>query len=347
MFCPKCGKKIKDDDIFCAYCGETMTPVKPSAQAAANTVSVQQAPSASSNQSAPNPFYQQPVNTPSDPSSNVFTQNGGGKKNGGMIAIIIILSFLLAAAVGGLIFLLVKNNEDDSSSDKSSRSQKAAVTSDTIEAENTTVKEETEEVTTSTVTTEAATTTEVTTTEAETTTTIAATEQIENISDDSAAKGEASAYSTHDRPNFDEFDWCAGQYGLVSAPPPNADLIDNYYAIGGGWKSMIIYEDTTGDGTTREIDNIDIFFDGNRVTLSVDWYYVEPPYSEAYYMDEGSVTQFSGAVNGDVIHAAADVNGSTVTIDLYSFWRADGKQYGLGTLYLPDGTANYLALIRK
>ena len=234
---------------------------------------------------------------------------------------------------------------------KSGGSKNAVVTSDTTESEATTVTEETtsgtEPTTESTTVTAATTTTTETTTEPETTATETATEPTTAISADSAAKAEAAAYSTNDRPTFAEFDWCAGQFGLVSTPPPNAEVIENYYATGGGWKSMIVYEDTTGVGITREIDNIEIFFDGNRVTLTVDWYYVEPPYSEAYYMDEGTVTQFSGAVNGSVIHTAADVNGETVTIDLHSFWKTDGKQYAIGALYLPDGTSNYLALVRK
>ena len=342
MFCPKCGKQIKDDDIFCAYCGESITPVAP---APANPEPAQQTQFTPQNQAAPPPnnyaYPQQP---------NVFTKSGG-KKNGGMIAIIVTLSVLLAAAVGGVIFLLAKDSGDDSSSDKSSGSENAVVTSDTTEVETTAVTEETtsetEPTTESTVTTERTTTTTETTTVTETTTTETATEPETAISADSAAKAEAAAYSTNDRPTFAEFDWCAGQFGLVTDPPPNAEVIDNYYAAGGGWKSMIVYEDTTGAGPTREIDNIEIFFDGNRVTLTVDWYYVEPPYSEAYYMDEGTVTQFTGAVNGNVIHTAADVNGSTVTIDLHSFWRADGKQYALGTLYLSDGSTNYLALVRK
>ena len=340
MFCPKCGKQIKDDDIFCAYCGESINPGAP---VPPNPGPVQQTPFTPPNQAAPTPD-----NYPQQP--NVFAKSGG-KKNGGMIAIIVTLSVLLAAAVGGVIFLLAKDSGDDSSSDKSGRSENAVVSSDATEAETTIVTEETtsetEPTTESTATTERTTTTTETTTVTETTTTERATEPETAISADSAAKAEAASYSTNDRPTFSEFDWCAGQFGLVTAPPPNAEVIDNYYATGGGWKSMTVYEDTTGVGTTREIDNIDIFFDGNRVTMTVDWYYVEPPYSEAYYMDEGSVTQFTGAVNGSVIHTAADVNGSTVTIDLYSFWRADGKQYALGTLYLPDGSSNYLALVRK
>jgi len=342
MFCPKCGKQIKDDDIFCAYCGESITH---GAQAPANPGPAQQTPYTLPNQAAPTPnnysYPQQP---------NVFPKSGG-KKNGGMIAIIVTLSVLLAASVGIVIFLLVKNSEDDSSGGKSGGSKNAVVTSDTTESEVTTVTEETtsgtEPTTESTTVTAATTTTTETTTEPETTATETATEPTTAISADSAAKAEAAAYSTNDRPTFAEFDWCAGQFGLVSTPPPNAEVIENYYATGGGWKSMIVYEDTTGVGITREIDNIEIFFDGNRVTLTVDWYYVEPPYSEAYYMDEGTVTQFSGAVNGSVIHTAADVNGETVTIDLHSFWKTDGKQYAIGALYLPDGTSNYLALVRK
>lgn len=349
MFCPNCGKQINDDDVFCAYCGETIGAGSPDPMAGSAPVPVQQLQYTGTDQPA---SPQADLSAPQQPYA--FTQpQTVKKKNGGMIAVIIALSVLLAAAVGGIIFLILRDDSDDSSGDRSSRSDNAFVTSDSTEPETTTVTEEvtteteTTVLTTSTTEETTSSTTETTTTTAETTTIPVTTEQPSPISDDAAAKSEASAYSTRNRPTFDEFDWCYGQNGLVNAPPPDSQPIDNYYATGGGWKSMLIYEDTEGTGSTREIDNIEIFFDGNRVTLAVDWYYVEPAYSEAYYMDDGTITQFSGSVNGNTIHTAADINGEKVTIDLYYFWRSNGKQYALGTLYLPDGSANYLALVRK
>ena len=340
MFCPKCGKQINDDDIFCGYCGETIVPDDPGTMLASDPAA-DKIYSPQAKQSQPAPSYAQHP----QPFSQPYPVK---KKKGGAAAIIITLSVLLAAAIGGIIFLIVSNSDDDDPDRASRKSSSIAETTDAEEEDTSFAAEATTtETGTSTQTTTEETTSTTTETTAVTTTEMTTTEPPASISDDSAAKAEAAAYSTQDRPIFAEFDWCYGQNGLIMSPPQGADLIDNYFAAGGGWKSMLIYEDTEGIGATREIDNIELFFDGNRVTLSVDWYYVEPPYSEAYYMDEGTVTQFSGAVNGSVIHTAADVNGSTVTIDLYSFWRFDGKQYALGTLYLPDGTSNYLALVRK
>ena len=342
MFCPKCGKQINDDDIFCAYCGETIVPDDPGTMLASDPAA-DKIYSPQANQSQPAPSYAQHP----QPFSQPYPVK---KKKGGAAAIIITLSVLLAAAIGGIIFLIVSNSDGDDPDRASRKNSSIAETTDAEEEDSSFATEATTTETgtsTQTTTTTEETTSVTTETTAVTTTEITTTEPPAPISDDSAAKAEAAAYSTQDRPTFAEFDWCYGQNGLIMSPPQGADLIDNYFATGGGWKSMLIYEDTEGIGATREIDNIELFFDGNRVTLSVDWYYVEPPYSEAYYMDEGTVTQFSGAVNGSVIHTAADVNGSTVTIDLYSFWRVDGKQYALGTLYLPDGTSNYLALVRK
>ncbi len=342
MFCPKCGKQINDDDIFCTYCGETIVPDDPGTMLASDPAA-DKIYSPQANQSQPAPSYAQHP----QPFPQPYPVK---KKKGGAAAIIITLSVLLAAAIGGIIFLIVSNSYDDETDRASRKNSSIAETTDAEEEDSSFATEATTTETgtsTQTTTTTEETTSVTTETTAVTTTEITTTEPPAPISDDSAAKAEAAAYSTQDRPTFAEFDWCYGQNGLIMSPPQGADLIDNYFATGGGWKSMLIYEDTEGIGATREIDNIELFFNGNRVTLSVDWYYVEPPYSEAYYMDEGTVTQFSGAVNGSVIHTAADVNGSTVTIDLYSFWRVDGKQYALGTLYLPDGTSNYLALVRK
>lgn len=349
MFCPKCGKQINDNDIFCAYCGETMIPGDPGTMPAADQIS-----SPPANQPQPAPSYAQHP----QPFSQPYPVK---KKKGGAAAIIIALSVLLAAAVGGIIFLIVSNSDDDDADSTSRKSSSTAETTDTEEEDTTFTTEETatetettaqtttttEETTATTTETTSVTTTETTAAATSETTTTVTTEPPAPISDDSAAKSEASAYSTRNRPTFDEFDWCYGQNGLIMSPPQGADMIDNYFATGGGWKSMLIYEDNEGIGATREIDNIELFFDGNRVTLSVDWYYVEPPYSEPYYLDDGTITQFTGSVNGTVIHTAADLNGETVTIDLYYFWRDNGKQYAIGALYLPDGSSNYLALVRK
>lgn len=267
-----------------------------------------------------------------------------------MAAIIAVLCVLLAAAIGLLIFLLVKKNGSGSSSDSTDTTATAAAS--TTETLVTTTAAPTEATETEQVTTEetTATTTVTTATTAETTTQPVTTTQ-SGLSDDSAAKSEAAFYSTRNRPTFDEFEWCYGQNGLIMTPPEGAELIDNYYALGGGWKDMIIFEDTKDIGSTREIDNIELFFDGDRVTLTVDWYYAEPPYSEPYYYDDSDITQFTGSVNKNLgnteMHTTANISGDVVTIDLHTFWRADGKQYGFGTLYLPDGTSNYIALVRK
>ncbi len=346
MLCPKCGKTINDDDVFCAYCGETISQTQP-AQAPVPVP----------------PYVQTPVPPPVQPPvppvnyGQHYPQpapSGRPPKNGGKgpLIAVSVLAALLAAALIALIIILVRKSDknDDSSSAgtamtvnteaETSTEPEATANSSTTAAETET---EPDVTTASEITTAPETTAEPTKPETEPVTT----EPQGGLSDDTAAQNEALFYSTRNRPTFAEFEWCAGQYGLVTEPSPNAETINNYLATGGGWKAMIIYEDTTGIGPTRELDNFEIFFDGNRVTLAIDWYYAEPPYSEAYYYEDADITQFTGSVNGSTIHTSVEISGDIVTIDLYSFWREDGRQYGLGTLYLPDGSINYIALVRK
>jgi len=354
MLCPKCGMQIKDDDIFCAYCGETITPGAPVQPAVPNNNAVQPPYTAANapvppQYNAPPPYpQQQPYTTPQPPP-------GGGKK-GGLIAVIVALSVLLAAALVVVIILLAKKDGGDDSS----------TTSDSTNAVVTTEEDETEPVTTSRRTTSATepetepdteeeTTTTTAVTEPETTTTVTTTKQ-GSISDDAAAQAEASFYSTRDLPTVDEFNWCAGQFGLIKEAPGYAEPITNPLALTGGWKAMLVYEENPQTGyIDREIDNFEIFFEGNRVTVSIDWYLYLPAYSEITPIDPSDtlITQLRGAVNGTTIDATGTVNSTdgvetgTLTLHLDSFWRSDGKQYGVGTLYLPNGSPTYVALVRK
>lgn len=156
------------------------------------------------------------------------------------------------------------------------------------------------------------------------------------------ALDEAWAASTGERPDFSEFEWCFGQFGLVYQPPENADMITDPDGTNGGWKAMIIYNPTNSANTfTRELDNIYISVDGGAVQLTIDWYLMAPDYSEAFNEEDMPDTVFNGTVTSSGIHVtgAADI-----AID--TFWNSNGKQYAIGILTTQDGIPAYLAMVR-
>lgn len=342
MLCPKCGMQIKDDDVFCAYCGETISTSAPGnapVQPPQYTAPAEPVPPY-----VPPPVYQPP---PEGPYSRQPAPGGG--KNGGLIAAVIALSVLLAAAIGVTIFLIAKKDSSGDSSTSSGSS--AAVTTDDEPASTTAEISITAATETETETeTEKETITAVTTSETETTASKVTTTKQAVLSDDAAAQAEALFYSTRDLPTADEFDWCAGQFGLIRERPENAEAITNPLAITGGWKAMLIYEENPDTGyIDREIDNFEIFLEGNRATVSIDWYLYLPAYSESFLIDETDtiITQLHGAVTGMSIDAAGSIENGTITLRIDDFWRSNGKQYAVGTLYIPNGQTAYVALVRK
>jgi preprotein translocase subunit SecG len=351
MFCNNCGKQIKDGDTFCAYCGAVTGADQSGGSNGAPPQNVQQ--NGGINVPPPAVFPQQGMPYQEVPAMN--PQQGGFQgqsvgKNKGLMAAVIALSVLLLAAVGVVILLLVKNGGKDSSSGSGSGADNAIVS----EAVETTAKTKTTTArtsrTTATTVTTVTTTTTLTTTETSTTTTATTTAVVtgSDISDDTAASSEAMHYSTDERPTFNDFDWCYGQNGLVSTPPEGASLITNPYGFSGGWKSFMVYElDGVEGSNVREINNVNILINGDKADVTVSWYYGEVPYSEPFYHEVNETSHFSGNVTGGVIEAygGAELNNSYVVFD--RFWRADGKEYALGSMIIPSGKTIYIALVRK
>ncbi|MBQ9808621.1 MAG: zinc ribbon domain-containing protein [Ruminococcus sp.] len=320
MFCQKCGKKINDDDIFCAYCGEsTSEETMPSGQQPTPVMQPYQA----------NPFI------------------GGGqpevpsKKGKGLIITVTVLAVLLAAAVGTVLFLLLKDDDSGSSRKKSSSSSSENVSEEAVTDLPETVTYTSTETTTtetSTATTTSTTMTAATETETTTVTTEPQTEP-PSLSDDTEAMNEAMFYSTDERPVFEEFDWCYGQSGMITSHPQDAEPITDPLGFNGGWKAMMIYNDGS---FLREINNFNIITDGTSASLSIDWYYGEMPNTEPFFMEDSDDTLFTG----EVIENGISVDGPAQLI-LNDFWKADGKEYALGTMNLMYGYTAYVAMVRK
>ena len=163
------------------------------------------------------------------------------------------------------------------------------------------------------------------------------------------AYNEALSYSTYQRPDFSEFEWCFGQNGLIYIPTDYDEMITEPLGYSGGWKAMIIYNPTNSAGTfIRELDNFDIIISDKSAYVTIDWYLMETDGSELSYEEDMSDTVFSGYIYSDGISAVYAPNGSEQSsMILSSFWKKDGKEYALGEIATSDGLWAYVALVRK
>ncbi len=163
---------------------------------------------------------------------------------------------------------------------------------------------------------------------------------------DDAAYAEAMAYSTYQRPTFDEFEWCYGQNGFIYEPPASGSVITNDLGFSGGWKCMIIYNPTNIEGTyIRELDNVDIVVENGLVDLTIDWYLMTND-TQAGIDNEESMPDLKltgSSLGGGISVSNDDVNTSMI---ISSFWKENGYEYALGTMQLSDGMLAYVALTR-
>ena len=348
MFCPKCGRQLNDNDVFCAFCGETLNKNTSPAQAPQPAPVVQQ--------------YQAPPPAPQPggyaPQYNTAPLAQSEKKSQNPVLIILIALIVVLALVAGFVLFITPGylmNRDDDDDDSRRRSKKDKESSSVVVESNSDDSEpeaETETTVTTTVsndtTTETTvppetTTTEPETTTAETTTTAPKTTNNPATEPHSDITDEAWSFSTYERPKFDEFEWCFGQGGLVYEMPANADAITDPLGYTGGWKAMVIYNPTNSAGTfIRELDNIDInVHDDGTVFLSIDWYLMDIDSAESYSEEDMPDTSFEGYTTPDGIYLSGDAD-----ISINSLWKADGKEYALGTLVTSDGLPAYLAMVR-
>lgn len=164
--------------------------------------------------------------------------------------------------------------------------------------------------------------------------------------EDEQAYNESLVYSTEQRPKFEEFEWCYGQYGLVYDMPPTAYKLTNDLGFNGGWKCMIIYNPTNSSGTyIRELNNVHMYVQNGLVDLVIDWYmisndvYAEPENEE----DMKDIVYNGSSLNGGVSVSNTETNTSLI---LSSFWKEGGYEYAVGSMLLGDGTVAYVALYR-
>ena len=343
MFCPKCGKQILDDSVFCAFCGHRFGDGV-TAQAAPN---VQIQPRQSFQQ--PYQQYQQPFPQVPAQAQPAFGQTTPAEKK----SVNPVVIFLVTLLIGGLVIAAVAlfynpgylvNRDDDDGGKKKKKSDSSvsmvddSSVKDTTSTETETAPPETTvEETTPAETTTAETTTPETTAPPETTKSEAELKAEEN----GIAKEEAEKYSTRERPDYDEFEWCYGQFGLIRDMPEGAEPLTNPYSWAGGWKCLMVYDSESSE-FSRELSNVDIGIYGeDSAALIVDWYYME-------FNGDGvnEETMEDTSFYGSIVDGQLQVIGSG-RITMEHFWKENNAEYAVGDFMLPDGTSVYIAMTRR
>ena len=339
MFCRNCGQPVNEGASFCGSCGEPIVrkPEAHAGQAKAPAAPVSQSAAAPQQQTpqitpqqnrqpypvppSPQPGYPQQYPNPqfrqgAAPVYAAPPQPPGSQSNSGLLIGVIVFLLILVAVAGFLLFikpgyLLHRENGN---------SGIAAMSGTVIPAQS-------ESIGTQTVTV----------------TTVQIPQDEAAVLTDRPQEDAAQLYSTSERPSFEEFEWCIGQFGFIREAPEGAEYPSSVKDYNGGWKAMIIYNPDDPDGIfTRELDNISITVDDNHlVQVVIDWYLLAPDYSEISYLDDMEDSVF----NGSVTNTGLSANGPAL-INIDNFWTQDGKQYATGFLSGQDGNAAYLAMVR-
>ncbi|MBR6872091.1 MAG: zinc ribbon domain-containing protein [Ruminococcus sp.] len=318
MFCPVCGKPVREGAVFCGNCGARLAQAaKPAQPAPVQPAAPKPAPA------APKP------------------RKKAAKGYGVPVALCSVVLLMFAAAF--VLFIkpgfLMSTDDSSSKSDSSDVSEADASEEDVSSAAVTaaTVTRTKPEVTTAPeVTGESDTVTEPEKTAPEETT--AATTRSK---EQEKVYKEAMKFSTEERPDFGEFEWCFGQYGLMYEPPSGAEKITDKLGYSGGWKAMIVYDPNNLEGSyCRELDNISIEVEGKKVRLTIDWYRMELE-GELYDEQDMGDTLFTGQTTNEGI----TVSGAA-EISINNLWKSGGKEYAVGAMITSEGLPAYVAMIR-
>lgn len=156
-----------------------------------------------------------------------------------------------------------------------------------------------------------------------------------------ANRAPASAFSTEEKPDLDDFLWYT--QGVYSdGLPADAVFIEDFAAITGGWKGIIFFDpENQQDLRGMELVNVNISGSSKELSLTLDWYM-------AYYPDEGLSTDetddedmvFNGSWDGGLAATAQ------ATIYFPQFYELNDKQYAIGHMDTLNDIPAYMALVR-
>ena len=334
MFCRNCGQQINEGASFCSNCGEKIVKSSTQANPSANQQTGSQIPP----RAVPNPqpqYPQQPYQNPQfrQGAAPAYTavQPPQARSNTALLIVIIVLLLILVLIGGILLFIkpgYLRQNDGGNHG--------------LLTLNSTAEPAQTVSVPESEITQDASSAATVTQPPEEGAIVMSDYPQ-DLIGGNYDPMEEPWALSTSERPRFEEFEWCYGQFGFVRQAPENAALISDVQVYNGGWKAMIIYNPDDPNGIfTRELDNISVSVDQNHaVQLTVDWYLMAPDYSEMTNEEDMADTVFTGAVTNTGI----SVNGPAL-INIDNFWHDGERQYATGTITPQNGVTGYLAMVR-
>ncbi len=314
MYCPNCGKQILDTDVFCAFCRQRVSVQQQAVQQSPVPPSPSGRPPAQQNP----PYYAQPMQ---QPASAAPARNTGLIAAGVLAGIVIITAAVLLFIKPGYL-----RDRDDSSRDSTPavlQSSSVPVTSTAAESfpYSGTALSDTGTPATEATLTESAPPATVTT----------------------AAPAEGRNDFGIEPPDFSDFSWCYGQYGLLRDIPEGGVQMTDLSSWKGNWKCMIIYtpQDVT-ETMIRELNYAEIFSLGDDPALRV-----QPAVYEADGVcsdrSDAPLRIYPGELYNGWLYTSAEGDGDII---LYYFWQQDGHEYALGDYRIDETTEYYIALTR-
>ncbi|MCR5816129.1 MAG: zinc ribbon domain-containing protein [Ruminococcus sp.] len=373
MFCPKCGTKLDDNAAFCTTCNHRFehNPLPEE-----NMMPNGDTPPMQGFAQGDIPPVTPPQQAPTQPTAKVKSHKGLTIFLSVLLALAVGASALYYFNPGG-IFGSSDDDDDDSSSKSSSSTSSSAQEGSLIsgsgsdsssEGDESSESDSSSDDTSSETDTETTTTTTADSSQPDDTDTTTTTATGDSSSEDDSSSTEtdtgttttsdnsggsftededykeAMKHSTDAKPMFSDFDWCYGQIDLIRQMPSGVTQIKTANRMAGGWKCLFIYSTSkNSEMIAREINNVTIDPTADEVTMTIDWYRMEIPNSEAVPEDNMDDTVFpvnigsNGALTGEP-------NGGTIVIS--QFWNDGKNDYAVGEYQTDSGVYAYVALYR-
>lgn len=150
-------------------------------------------------------------------------------------------------------------------------------------------------------------------------------------------------YSTVERPDLSDFLWyLEGVY--FDGPPQERTAVSDFSELTGGWKAYIWYDpNNVADAAGWDYLNIYIYGSADSATVMLDWYMTS-------LHDSDTMLDMTGiddtVLFGDYSLSILSVGDPGYSFQFTDFYYMNGKQYGLGYMFLQSGEETYVALVR-
>ncbi len=153
------------------------------------------------------------------------------------------------------------------------------------------------------------------------------------------------SYSTDDYAQYQDMSgtFLNGSSGFVwQELTDHAEKLTDLSDVLGGWKAYIVSSPDDIEHSVTYLMNIKLSGTEKQVTVTLDWDYFYVNNSG----DEGHSSEPDSVYSGPWTDAGTVYAEGAGAVSLYEFDYENGKQYGLGTVFWPDGTYGAIALVR-